>query len=139
MTSFVNPHFPTEHPGVVRLQAAAAGVRQLRRNFAGGRGLATVLLSAVVAAVAVAADQIMDSVAEGQLLVIWTGAWLAAFAALALLAGPTLRLASSIKSRLDAWSARVAQSRAEKRLWSMAQSDRRVMADLQAAMMRSDD
>lgn len=139
MTSFVNPNFPSEHPGVVRLEAAAEGARQLRHNLAGGRGLASVLLSAIVAAVAVAADQIMDSVAEGHLLVIWTGAWLAAFAALALLAGTSLRIATGLKSRLDAWSARVAQSRAEQRLWAMAQSDRRVMADLQAAMMRSDD
>lgn len=139
MTSFVNPSFPTEHPGVARLEAAAEGARQLRRNLSGGRGLATVLLSAIVAAVAVAADQIMDSVAEGHLLVIWTGAWLAAFAALALLAGASQRLASALKSHLDAWSARLAQSRAEQRLWSIAQSDPRVMADLQAAMQRAGD
>ena len=138
MTRFVTPSFPTEHPGVVRLQAAAEGALTLRRRLSGGRGLATVLLSAIVAAVAVAADQIMDSVAEGHLLVIWTGAWLAAFAALALLADASRSLAAALKSRLDAWSARVAQSRAERRLWAMAQTDPRMMADLQAAMQRGD-
>ncbi len=139
MTRFVSPSFPTEHPGIVRIEAAAEGARQLRRNMASGRGLASVLLSAIVAAVAVAADQIMDSVAEGHLLVIWTGAWLAAFAALALLADASRSLAAAFKSRLDAWSARVAQSRAEQRLWAMAQSDPRVMADLQAALQRAED
>ena len=130
MTRFVTPRFPTEHPGVVRLEAAAEGALTLRRRLSGGRGLATVLLSAIVAAVAVAADR--------HLLVIWTGAWLAAFAALALLADASRSLAAALKSRLDAWSARVAQSRAERRLWAMAQTDPRVMADLQAAMQRGD-
>lgn len=139
MTSFVTPSYPTEHPGVARLEAAAEGALTLRRRLSGGRGLASVLLAAIVAAVAVAADQIMDSVAEGHLLVIWTGAWLAAFAALALLADASRSLAGAIKSSLDAWSARLAQSRAEQRLWAIALSDPRVMSDLQAAMQRSGD
>lgn len=136
MTRFVNVTHPTEHPGVARLEAAAQGALRLRHNLGSGRGLATVLLSAIVAAVVVAADQIMDSVAEGHLLVIWTGAWLAAFAALALLADASRSLADSLKSRLDAWSARLAQSRADQRMWAMAQSDRRLMTELQVAMQR---
>ena len=139
MTSFVTPSFPTEHAGVARIEAAAQGARELRRRLSGGRGLATVLLSAMAAAVVVAAYQIMDSVAEGHLLVIWTGAWLAAFVALALLAGASRHLAASIKSRLDAWSARVAQDRAEQRLWAIARSDARVMAELQIALQRAQD
>lgn len=138
MTSFVTPSFPTEHSGVVRMEAAAHNARELSRSLSGGRGLASVLLSAMAAAVLVAAYQIMDTVAEGHLLVIWTGAWLAAFVALALLAGTSRSLAAGLKFRLDAWSRRVAQARAEERLWAIAQSDVRVMADLQAAMQRAD-
>ena len=138
MTRFVAPTFPTEHPGVVRLEAAAGQARELGRQFSGGRGLATALLSAMAAAVVVAAYQVMDSVAEGHLLVIWTGAWLAAFAALALLATSARRLAASLKAGLDGWSQRLAQSRAEARLWSIAQSDPRIMADLQAALARDE-
>lgn len=136
MIHFVNPSFPTEHAGLARLEAAADGVRQLRDQLSGGRGLATVLLSAMASAVLVAAYQLMDTVAEGHLLVIWMGAWLAAFAALALLAGASGRLAAAIKWRLDAWSRRVAQSRADERLWAMARTDARLMADLQGALTR---
>lgn len=139
MTSFVTPSFPVQHQGVERMEAAAEKARDLGRSFSGGRALATVLLSAMAAAVLVAAYQVMDSVAEGHLLVIWTGAWLAAFAALALLPSVSRRLALGLKSRLDAWSRSVAQSRAEQRLWAIAQSDSRVMADLQAAMQRDAD
>ncbi len=138
MTSFVTPSFPTEHAGVVRMEAAAQNARDLGRKFSGGRGLATVLLSAMGAAVLVAAYQVMDTVAEGQLLVIWTGAWLAAFAALALLADTSRQMAAGLKSRLDAWSARVARRRAEARLWAIAQTDPRVMSDLQAALTRAE-
>ena len=138
MTRFVATAFPTEHPGVARLEAAAGQARVLARQFSGGRGLATALLSAMAAAVVVAAYQVMDSVAEGHLLVIWTGAWLATFAALALLAGSARRLAAGLKTGLDAWSHRLAQSRAEARLWAIAQRDPRVMADLQAALARDE-
>ena len=137
MTHFVTPTFPTEHPGVVRMEAAAHNARELGRSLSGGRGLATVLLSAMAAAVLVAAYQVMDTVAEGHLLVIWTGAWLAAFAALALLAGTSRSLAAAMKTRLDAWSRRIAHRRAEARLWAIAQNDYRVMSDLQAAIARS--
>lgn len=138
MTRFVNPSFPTEHPGVVRLEAAADHARQLRRRLSGGRGLATVLLSAMAAAVLVTAYQVMDTVAEGHLLVIWTGAWLAAFAALALLASPARAMSAGIRSRLDAWSRRVAQDRAKQRMWAIARTDARLMADLQVAKTRAE-
>lgn len=138
MTRFILPTFPSEHLGVARLEAAAEGVLCLRRQLSGGRGLATVLLSAMVAAVAVAADQVMDSVAEGHLLVIWTGAWLAVFAALALLAGVAQQMAGAIEARLRAGSARVARTRAEQQLWGVAQADPRVMADLEVARARAD-
>ncbi len=137
MTRFINPSFPTVHPGVVRLEAAAHQARQLRRRLSGGRGLASLLLSSMVAAVVVTAYQVMDTVAEGHLLVIWTGAWLAAFAALAMLASPARALSAGIKSRLDAWSRRVAQQRAEQRMWAIARTDARLMADLQVAMTRA--
>lgn len=137
MSRFIDPSFPTEHPGVIRLEAAAEGARQLARKLAGGRGLATLLLSAMAAAVLVIAYQVMDTVAEGHLLVIWTGAWLAAFAALALLAGAARVWARRVKAALDAWSVRRARARADQRLWAIARTDARVMADLCAAMTRS--
>ena len=38
---------------------------------------------------------------------------------------------------LDAWSANMAKRRADERLWSIAQTDPRMMADLQSALTRS--
>lgn len=136
MTSFVNPSFSSQHQGVERMEVAAENARNLGRRFSGGRALASVLLAAMAAAVLAAAYQVMDTVAEGHLLVIWTGAWLTAFASLAVLPAASRTMAASLKLRLDAWSQRVAQSRAEQRLWAIAQRDPRVMADLQAVLQR---
>ena len=138
MTSFVTPSFPAEHQGVKRMEAAAESAMNLSQRLSAARMLPAVLLVSMAAAVLVAAYQVMDTVTEGHLLVIWTGAWLAAFAALPLLAGSLRTLAAGLKPRLDAWSYRLAQARAERRLWAIAEQDPRVMADLQAAMSRSE-
>jgi hypothetical protein len=137
MTSFVNIQYSTQHPGVVRAESAFGAVRQLGQAFSGTRGLATLLLSAVAAAIMVVAYQVMDSVTEGHLLVIWIALWAVAFAALAIFAGTARNVAARVKAGLDAWSRSVAEARADQRLWQAAKSDPRVMADLQMAMLRS--
>ena len=136
MTSFVNVSQPAEHPGVVRVEAALSAAGQLRKRISVTRSLATLLLSAMVAAAMVVAYQVMDSVAEGHLLVVWIALWAVAFAALALFAGATRRLAARTLSGLNDWSHAIAQGRADMRLWEAAKSDPRVMADLQAAITR---
>jgi hypothetical protein len=136
MTSFVHIDHPSQHPGVVRFESAIDNVRQARSGFSGTRGLAAFLLSAVAAAVLVVAYQVMDTVAEGHMLVIWIGMWAAAFAVLALLAPSAQRSAARLSTGLDGWSRGIAEKRADARLWKLAQSDSRVMADLQAASTR---
>lgn len=138
MASFVDIKYSTQHPGVVRAESAFVAVRQLGHGLAGSRSLATLLLSAMAAAVMVVAYQVMDSVAEGHLMLLWISMWAAAFVVLALLAGTAGNLATRIKAGLDAWSRSMAESRADQRLWAMAQSDPRVMGDLQAAMSRAE-
>ena len=71
MTSFVHLEYSREHPGVARLEASLEAAQRLRKGFSGTRGLATLLLSAMVAAVMVVADQLMTSLTEGHLLVMW--------------------------------------------------------------------
>ena len=136
MTSFVNIKYSTQHPGVARAESAFGAVRQLAHTLTGTRGLATLLLSAVAAAVMVVAYQVMDSVAEGHLLVMWIGVWAVAFVVLAIFAGAARNAAISLKSGLDGWSRSLAEARADQRLWQAAKSDPRVMADLQIAMAR---
>ncbi|TAG33577.1 MAG: hypothetical protein EAZ34_07335 [Polaromonas sp.] len=137
MTRFVHLQYATEHPGVVRVESAMAAAQHLRQGFSGTRALAKLLLSAIAAAVMVVAYQIMDTLAEGHMLVVWTGLWAAAFVALAAFASTTRHLAARIKGGLDNWSRNVAQARADERLWAAAQVDSRVMADLQNAMART--
>ncbi|MGH6640040.1 MAG: hypothetical protein ACREBY_15765, partial [Polaromonas sp.] len=138
MTSFVNIKYSTQHPGVARAESAIDAVKHLRQGFSGTRGLATLLLSAMTAAVMVVAYQVMDSVTEGHLLVMWIALWGVAFAALALFAGTARNVAARLKAGLDGWSRSLAEARADQRLWAAAKNDPRVMADLQMAMLREE-
>lgn len=142
MTSFVHLEYSNQHPGVARVETAiesvASSTQQIKRSFSGTRGLASLLLSAMVAAVMVVAYQVMDSMAEGHLLVLWTGMWAVAFAALAAFAGTAKVLAITLKASLDGWSRSVAAKRADQRLWAMARVDARLMSELQVAMTRHD-
>lgn len=138
MTSIATLNHSDRHSGVARAnpapeastEAAAPG----RAGFFGTRGLATLLLSAMAAAVMVVAYQVMDSAAEGHLLVLWIGLWAVAFAVLALFAGTARNLAARLKGGLDAWSQSLAEARADQRMWAVARSDPRVMSDLLAAI-----
>lgn len=138
MTSFVNINYPAEHPGVARFESALGAARQLRQGFDGSKGLATMLLAALVAAMVVVADQVIDNWANGNLLVIWVASWIVVFSALALFARTARQLAARVLAALDAWSSSIAQARADARMWEAAKSDPRVMADLQAAMSRGE-
>ena len=135
MTSFVHIDHPTQHAGVARVQDALDSARSLRQGF-NGKGLAVMLLAAVGAALLVVADQVIDTWADGHLLAAWVALWAVAFAVLALFANSVRHLVNRATGALDAWSQRVAQKRADERLWSIAQTDPRIMSELQAAMSR---
>jgi hypothetical protein len=134
MPRFIHPSFATEHLGVARAESVATAARGFYPTFDASRGLAAVLLAAVVSALVVAADQLVDSWAEGHVLMAWAVVWAVGFAAMALFAGSARRLAGRMVKALDAWSLREARARADKRLWATALRDPRIMADLQAAM-----
>lgn len=96
------------------------------------------LLAAMVSSLLVVADQLIDTWADGHLMVAWIALWLVGFAAVAVFAGAARKAACTVVRALDAWSQRVAQRRSDARLWSLAQSDSRVMADLNAALRRNE-
>ena len=139
MTRFIDINYPTRHQGAERVESVIDAAKEVRRGLSGTRGLATMLLSGVTAAIMVVAYQLMDSVAEGHLLAMWMALWIVAFAALALFAGTTRQLAARGKTGLDAWSRNRAKARADQRLWSMALQDSRLMAELQTAMTRGEE
>jgi hypothetical protein len=136
MTSFVDIEYSKDHAGVARVEHAVASAQQIGRGWSGKQGLTTLLLSAMAAAVMVVAYEVMDSVAEGHLLVMWIALWAVAFVSLAVFAVPARNLASKVKVSLDDWSRALAEARADQRLWAAAKADARVMAELQAAASR---
>ena len=137
MSTFVNLQYSNEHPGVHRVESAIEGARQLRKSWSATRGLAALLLAAMVAAVLVVAYQVMDNVAEGHLLVLWLALWATAFAAMALLTGSARSAVRRASQGLDRLVQRQAAARADARLWAIARTDARVMADLQSAITRN--
>ncbi len=139
MTSFVNIAYSKDHPGVARLESAIESAQHIGRGFSGKRSLATLLLSAMAASVMVVADEVINTLADGHLLVMWIALWAVAFVSLAAFAGTASKLAIELKVRLDDWSRALAEARADERLWAAAKNDARVMADVQAAASRHDE
>lgn len=136
--SFVHIDYPTRHEAIGRIENVVGTVKSIRRGFDATRGLAAVLLAAMVSALVVVADQLTETWADGHLLAAWVLLWVVGFAALALLAPTARSLSRRTVSGLDAWSRNVARRRADERLWQMACKDPRIMADLQAARSRSE-
>jgi len=136
--SYVHVEYPSSHGAIARYEGVVASAKSLRKSLSKLGGLGTVLLAAMVSALLVVADQLMDTWAEGHLLAAWVLLWVIGFAAVALLAPAARGLAKRLVAGLDAWSQRVARRRADERLWELARKDPRIMADLQAARSRAE-
>lgn len=116
---------------------SSASPRATRRDLDGSRTLAGMLLAAVLAALLVVADQVIDTWADGHLLAGWVALWTVTFAALALLAPPLRQLAGSTAALVARWSEATRQRRLEETMWEHAKHDPRIMAELQAARTRA--
>ena len=119
--------------------AAADAVASVRVEHTSSRALASLLLAAGVSALVVGADQLMEPWADRHAVAAWVALWAIAVAAIVVLRGLTRAMARHTMLGLDAWSAQLAQRRADRRLWAMAQTDERLMGDLQAAMGRDEE
>jgi hypothetical protein len=111
---------------------------QAQKPATSSKALASLLLGAGVAALVVMADQLMEPWAESHVIAAWIALWAVAVVAIAALRGLSRHLAQQVMHGLDGWSAGVAQRRSDRRLWAMAQTDSRMMSDLQAAFDRED-
>jgi hypothetical protein len=133
MTSFVHVDTPAEHPGVARAERTYNSLRDMGRAVE-GRGAATLLLAAIVSALLVVANQLIDTWTEGHLFAAWVLLWTVAFAAIGLLGNPARR---AVKSARAAWTRGAAARREaaqDRELWALALTDARVMAELSRAM-----
>ena len=95
------------------------------------------LLAAMVSALLVVADQVIDTWADGHLMAAWVLMWMIGFAALALLAAPSRALVLRVLSAVNRWLMDTSRARADAQMWAVAEQDHRVMADLHAAKTRS--
>jgi hypothetical protein len=120
------PHFPHITPQAIKQMDSA-------------KTLAGMLLAAVLAALLVVADQLIETWADGHLLVGWVALWTAAFAALALLAPSLRQLSSTLALTVARWSQAAKQRRLENQMWDYARQDPRVMSDLQLALQRDEE
>lgn len=102
----------------------------------GVRSLSVMLLAAAVSALVIFADQYVSVWTDGHLFFGWVVLWAVVFAGLALFANTARQLATGAMAVLDRWSLARAHARAEARLWEIAKSDPRVMAELVAARTR---
>ena len=137
MTSFAHVQYPTEHPGVVRIERAGQSIQNAARRFDPTRSGASLLLAAIVAALVVVANQVIDTWSEGHLLAAWIVMWTVAFAAMALLAAPAKIAVIAMRAGLVRWNTARKQAEQDRELWALAQTDSRVMADLTCAMSRA--
>lgn len=134
MTSFAHVDYPTQHPGVVRAENAIAALKNVAASFDGARGAASLMLAAVVAALLVVANQVVDTWGDGHLLAAWMVLWVVAFAAIALLATPARRASVVLRTGYKAWMENRRQAAEDQRTWNVALQDARMMADLSRAM-----
>jgi hypothetical protein len=134
MTRFAHVDYSIEHAGIARAENAASVLKSVASNFDGARGAATLLLAAVVAALLVVANQMIDTWGDGHLLAAWMVLWLVAFAAIALLTDPARQAGAAMRSAVRAWAANRRLAAEDQRTWNIALKDPRIMAELNHAM-----
>lgn len=116
---------------------AAPAVQTGTPKAEGSRTLAGMLLAAVLAALLVVADQVIDTWVDGHLLVGWVALWTVAFAALALLAPPLRKMSAVASAVIMGWVRASQERRMEEKMWEYAHHDPRIMVELQHAWLRS--
>ena len=134
MTSFAYVVHPIEHRGIERAENAAAALKSAVTGFDGARGAASLVLAAVVSALLVVANQVIDTWSDGHLLAGWMVLWLVAFAALALLATPARRAGIALRAASGSWMANRRRAAEDAHTWQVAIRDPRIMAELNHAM-----
>ena len=101
------------------------------------RSLAAFLLAATLAALLVAADQLIETWTDDHLLMGWVVLWTVAFVGLAFLARPMRLLSIRLANAWVAWLAQQSRRAQDERFWADACLDPRLMADIVAAQTRA--
>ena len=134
MSSLVHVSAPADHPKVVRAKRAAGSIKRAAADLVSPRGTASLLLAAIVSALMVVANQVIDTWSDGHLLLAWIVLWTVAFTTLALAARPARAAARRARVQLRRWNAARRAAAQDDRMWQVALTDARVMADISRAM-----
>ena len=134
MTNFVHVAMPTEHPGVVRAKRTADSLKQAASTMVSARGAASLLLAAIVSALVVVANQVIETWSQGHLMLAWIALWTIGFAGLALAAGPVRSAVNRTRLSIRRWAVARHAAAQDEALWQVALTDARVMADISRAM-----
>lgn len=138
--SFSRDNAPDSHPGVARAEAAfesfVALKDYLKTVLTTARGLSALLLAALVSALVVVANQLIDTWADGHLLAAWTLMWAIVFVSIGWLAPVVKNAVSWVLATAIVTQRRAALASSEAAFLATAQADPRVMAELQAAILR---
>ncbi len=138
MISFMNPHFSQTHPGVGRLERVIQAAQSTLAFIDSAKGLATLLLAAIVATMMVVANEIIETWTDGHLLMAWIALWALAFSMLAIFSQPIKALVDDVSRQWAHWR-EMRQSRAQDaRMWEVAHHDPRLMSEIRCAMQRSE-
>lgn len=136
MTAFIHVDYPTEHRGVVRAENAVAALQRAVAGFDGARGAALLVLAAVVAALLVVANQVVDTWVNGHMVAAWMVLWVVAFVGMALFSAPARRAGIVLRAAVARWAQNRRLAMEDEKTWQLAVKDRRVMADISHALDR---
>lgn len=133
MSKFVHIDYSASHAGVQRMENAVSFFKTRKFRFDSSRTLAAMLVTALVAALLVVANQVIDTITDGHLFAAWIGLWALGFAAMALLMDPALGLVRKLRGGLAQWALARRTAEQDAAFWALASSDHRVMADIRSA------
>ena len=136
MSKFVQVDFSTHHEGVERVENAVSYLKSRPWGRNGARLQAGVLVAAVVAALLVVSNQLIETITDGHLFAAWIGLWAVGFAAMALLARPASQFVAKLRSAKRERQAARRASAQDAHYWQAALEDERLMADIRGAMGR---
>ena len=137
MARYAHPDYVNQSAARMEMRLAAKAAMEPKAE--GSKTLAGMLLAASLASLLVVADQVISTWSDGHLLAGWVALWTVAFGALAFLASPLRRVSTAASATLvSSWETFKARRREEK-MWEFARHDQRLMAELQAAIHRSND
>jgi len=122
----------------VRRDSLIHTARMAGERFRRARGVAVLLLAGAVSALLVAADQLVSIWAEGELMLAWLALWAVVFAAYVLFADVARQWLQQLSEAIDGRLLQYRERAADARMWAVAQSDPRVMAELDAASLRAE-